>query len=190
MTRLAVSLIVVFVAAGMTARGDDEKSTDKYLLRYKLQAGETIRYEVTHVAKTKTRIRGAEEVSQVHTVSQRHWDVKSAADTTMSFAHVIDAVQMTQQQGDAAEVRWDSTSETDPPVVFERVAEQIGETLSTITINARGQEKDREDHGGTKASLGMGSLTLAFPDEPIGVGEFLVPFLARSRPAWKTAKSK
>ena len=39
------------------------------------EVGEQLHYEVTHVAKTKTRIRGAEEVSQVHTTSQRHWDV-------------------------------------------------------------------------------------------------------------------
>ena len=148
------------------------EDTETYLLRYKLQPGEQLSYEVTHVAKTKTRIRGAEEVSQVHTVSQRHWDVKHRNDEgETTFDHVVDAVEMTQQQGDADEIRWDSKSGEEPPPVFGVVADRIGKILSTVTVNPRGQETDREDNGGTKASLGMGSLTLALPEQEIAVGE-------------------
>ncbi len=39
---------------------------------YKFKAGETIRYEVTQVAKTKTRLKGNEEVSQAHTTSEKY----------------------------------------------------------------------------------------------------------------------
>ncbi len=142
----------------------------KYLLRYKLKKGEQIRYEVTHVAKTKTRIRGAEEISNVHTVSQRHWDVTKADKEAATFRHVVDTVELTQQRGDEDEVRWSSESGATPPPAFERVAEQIGEVISTVTVNPRGQEKGREDDNAMKTSLGMGSLTLALPDEPIAVG--------------------
>ncbi len=146
-------------------------SSEKYLLRYALQSGEVIRYEVTHVAKTKTRIRGIEEISQVHTTSQRHWDVTGTDDHGMTFNHVIDSVEMTQQQGDGEEIRWSSASEEEPPEIFERVAEQIGETLSTITVNQRGQETERKDDAGTKAKLGMGSLTLPLPENAIAIGD-------------------
>jgi hypothetical protein len=88
----------------------------------------------------------------------------------MTFNHIVDAVEMTQQQGGAEEVRWDSREEATPPAIFEKVAEQIGKILSTISVDARGQEVNRKDNGGTKASLGMGSLTLALPEEPIAVG--------------------
>jgi hypothetical protein len=142
-----------------------------YLLRYKLQPGEQINYEVTHVAKTKTRIRGAEEVSQVHTVSRRHWDIKDRSENgEMTFDHVVDSVEMTQQQGDAEEIRWDSTSGEQPPDVFGVIADRIGKTLSTVTVDPRGKETARKDNGGTKASLGMGSLTLTLPDEKIAIG--------------------
>jgi hypothetical protein len=77
---------------------------------------------------------------------------------------------MTQQQGELDEIRWDSESGSEPPAVFAKVAEQIGHKLSTITVNSRGKELKRTDHGGTKASLGMGSITLTFPEEPIAVG--------------------
>lgn len=143
---------------------------ETYLLRYDLQNGQKLNYEVTHVAKTKTRIKGEEEISQVHTVSKRHWDVSAVSKKDMTFDHVVDAVEMTQQQGDKDELRWSSESGETAPREFSKVAERIGRTLSTISINPRGQETAREDNGGSKASLGMGSLSLAFPDEPLRIG--------------------
>lgn len=147
-----------------------EANNETYLLRYSLQPGERLQYEVTHVAKTKTRISGVEEVSQVHTTSQRHWDVQEANAAKMTFQHVLDAVEMTQQKGDEEEIRWNSASEDPAPAIFERISEQIGRPLSTLTVTARGQELNREDDSGTKTSLGMGSLTLAFPEEPMAIG--------------------
>jgi len=149
----------------------DTEQGPKILLRYSLHPGEILRYEVTHVAKTKTRINGAEEVSQVHTVTQRHWDVIDATKAEMTFKHGLDAVVMTQQQGDDPELRWDSESGQEPAPVFQTVADQIGKVIATVTVNERGQETKREDDSGTKASLGMGSLTLAFPEEPMAIGQ-------------------
>lgn len=163
---IAASLLVGFVASLQA----EEPAGETYLLRYSLTAGEQLDYEVTHVAKTKTRIRGSEEVSQVHTTSQRHWNVVDANPSVFTFQHILDAVQMTQQQGEAEEVRWDSQEYTEPPAIYEHIAAQIGHPLATLTITPRGQEVKREDDTGTKASLGMGSLTLAFPEEPIAVG--------------------
>lgn len=159
--------LMLVTALASPAIGQD---AEKVLLRYMLEPGEQVRYEVTHVAKTKTRIQGAEETSNVHTTSNRHWNVTAANDGEMTFDHIVDTVAMTQQQGESEEIRWDSASGDAPPPVFEKVAEKMGETLSTISINARGQETSREDFGGTKASLGMGSLTLALPEEAIAIG--------------------
>lgn len=167
-----VGLIVVNVA--VVASADEPKSilepSETYTLRYALKPNEKLHYEVTHVAKTKTRIRGAEEISNVHTVSNRHWNVIESTDKVMTFEHYVDGVAMTQQQGEEAELRWDSTDGSEPPKIFTKVAEQIGQKLSTISINPRGQETAREDFGGTKADLGMGSMTTPLPEEPIAVG--------------------
>ncbi|MCO8122119.1 hypothetical protein NHH03_10250 [Stieleria sp. TO1_6] len=164
---LTVACVVVAPLFAGTARSEEGQT---YLLRYSLQNGQRLNYEVTHVAKTKTRIRGDEEISQVHTVSKRHWDVAAASDDSMTFDHVVDAVEMTQQQGEKDEIRWSSESGDEAPREFSKVAERIGRKLSTVSINARGQETDRENNGGTNASLGMGSLTLALPEEPIAIG--------------------
>ena len=167
----SASLLLVAFSSIQTVSADEADSSDKgYLLRYALKQGETLRYEVTHVAKTKTRIQGAEEITHVHTISQRHLAVTDSNDSDATFEHVVDSVEMTQQQGDKDEIRWDSASGKESPKIFGKVAEQIGEKLASIKVNHLGKELEREDFGGTKASLGMGSLTLALPEEPIKVG--------------------
>lgn len=170
MGRFFLTVVFVVVTFGNSAIGADDE-TSKYLMRYSLSDGQQLNYEVTHVAKTKTRLKGEEEVSQVHTVSKRHWDVGTVTDKEMTFDHIVDSVEMTQQQGEQDEIRWSSESGAEAPVQFSKVAERLGKTLSTVSINSRGQETDRQDNGGSKASLGMGSLSLALPEEPIAIGD-------------------
>ncbi len=171
MNRMLLFAALTAVAGVFSQANAEDDSTAPVLLRYTLSQGERLNYEVTHVAKTKTRIQGKEEISQVHTVSQRYWDVNQVADDSMTFDHVIESVDMMQQQGDAAELRWSSQSGEEPPRRFAQIAKRIGNKLSTVTINPRGQETERVDDEGSKASLGMGSLALAFPEEPIRVGD-------------------
>ena len=170
MGRFFLTVVFVVVTFGNSAIGADDE-TSKYLMRYSLSDGQQLNYEVTHVAKTKTRLKGEEEVSQVHTVSKRHWDVGTVTDKEMTFDHIVDSVEMTQQQGEQDEIRWSSESGAEAPVQFSKVAERLGKTLSTVSINSRGQETNRQDNGGSKASLGMGSLSLALPEEPIAIGD-------------------
>jgi len=146
-------------------------SDEAVLLRYQLAANETLRYEVTHVAKTKTRIRGAEEAAQVHTVSEKVWKVEAVTeDGGMKFMHSVDAVEMMQKSGQADEIRWSSRSGEAAPILFQAVAEQMKQPIATVTINPRGQETERQQHSGTEMQFGMGGLTIAFPEEPVTVG--------------------
>ena len=134
------------------------------------------------MAKTKTRIKGEEEIANVHTVSQRHWDISEVSNGEATFDHIVDSVEMTQQQGDQDEIRWDSMSDEKPPSAFAIVAKQIGSKVSTIKINDQGQELTREDFGGTKSKLGMGSLALALPEQALAIGEtWTVPREVKAR---------
>ncbi|WP_283435362.1 DUF6263 family protein [Neorhodopirellula lusitana] len=146
------------------------ESSETYQLRHKLSANQKIRYEVTHVAKTKTRINGTEEIANVHTTSIRSWTVNDVKPSEMTFDHKIESVAMTQQNGEAEEIRWDSKTGDEPPGVFSVVASQIGTPLATVTINEKGDEIRREKHAGSASSLGMGSLTLSVPEEAVAVG--------------------
>jgi len=121
-------------------QGESVLQKEKFLLRYQFTAGETVCYQVTHMAKTKTRIKGGEENAQVHTVSEKVWQISDVNDEgNMTFVHSVDSVELNQP-------------------------------LSTVTINPRGQELARETHAGTEAQLGMGGLTIPLPEEAITVG--------------------
>lgn len=164
-------LLTLMTVYSEDCRAEQADQSEGYLLRYKVTAGEQLHYEVTHAAKTKTRIQGEEEISQVHTKSQRHWNVLESNQESFKFQHVLDAVAMTQQQGQQAELRWDSQKDTETPKVFGRIAEQIGQTLSTITATENGKELERDSDTGTKTTLGMGSLTLDLPETPVKLGD-------------------
>lgn len=143
----------------------------KFTLRYKFSPTETVRYEVTHIAKTKTRLGGTEEVSQVHTVSEKVWKFEEATSPDkMTFEHSVSKVELMQQMGDKPELRWSSESEGEPLVEFSKVAEQIGIPLSTVSINGRGEETARKTHAGSEAQLGMGGLTIELPQEALAIG--------------------
>ncbi len=168
--RKSIMLIVAWFLASVTPV--QAADATKHTLRYRFAPAETVRYEVTHVAKTKTRLRGSEEVSQVHTVSEKVWGFQpESSNDKMTFDHSVSKVELMQQTGEQPEIRWSSESGSKPPTEFEKIAEQLGTALSTVSINARGQETDRKTHAGSESQLGMGGLTIALPEEPIAVGD-------------------
>lgn len=169
---------------------EDPAAEKTYLLRYSLNEGQKLHYQVTHVAKTKTRINGTEEHSSVHTISDRHWDVVQSDDEAQTFDHILDTVQMTQQAGEKEEVRWSSETDEIPPPSFKNVASQIGKVISTISINNRGQELDRVEENPSKSgSLGMGTLAIAMPEDPIAVGSsWSIPREIKTKTPDKTVK--
>ncbi len=140
-------------------------------MRYKLKKDDELRFEVTHLGKTDTRMQGKEESMTVRTVSTKVWRVTDVAeDGTMTFEHLVEHVQMTQQADGGAELRWDSKSDQAPPAAFEKVASSLGVPLCRVTINGQGQVIKREDFAGAKANLGMGELVLSLPKDPLKVG--------------------
>lgn len=175
---LLTLLVIPFV--WNSAAADEAESC---LLRYQLSEGEKIRFQVEHLAKTKTRMRGTEDLSNVRTVSTKVWRVIDVDDQGhFTFDHYIESVAMSQQHGDAEPLQWDSTSGEDPPAVYRPVAKQLGETIATVRINDRGQEKDRKDDVGTKTDLGMGGLTIPLPEDEIKIGDsWSVPRQIRAR---------
>lgn len=162
----------------------DVKSEPSYLLRYKLETGQKLTYQVTHVASTSTRIRGKDEDTDVRSLSTKLWTVKSINDENgqMTFEHSVTDTELSQKIGEADEIRWDSKSGDEPPYQFKAVKKTIGLPLATVTINGQGQEKERENHAGSTANLGMGGLTVPLPPKPAKIGgRWAVPRKVRVR---------
>ncbi len=156
---------------------------EQVVMRYKLTPGEEIRFQVEHLANTKTRLDSTDIASSVRTVSTKVWRVTDVnAEGEMTFEHFIESVEMSQQNGDAEEILWNSESGEEPPRAFRSIADQLGKVIATIRINDQGQERERLDDKGTKTDLGMGGITIPLPEGPVKIGgQWSVPRQIRVR---------
>ena len=151
-------------------------SAPVHTLRYKLQQGEKIYSKVIHFAETRTKMSDHEESSSSRTTSEKVWEVKSVSATgDMTFEYRINSVDLVQRVGDAPEIHYNRETEKVAPDIFKKVAETIGTPLATITIDARGEVKNRDSE--LKApQLGIGEITIPLPAEAIAIGaEWSVP---------------
>ena len=189
---LHVSLLACGLVTGLLSQGamgqDSEANT--HLLRHKLKAEEVLQTEVVHLAKTDTRKNSVQQTSQCRTVSQKIWEVTGVdQEGNMTFVFRVDSVDMSQQVGDGAEVRYNSQKDPSPPAVYNKVAESIGKPISTVTIDPRGKVIDRSENG-YSGNLGMGDIAIVFPEKSVAVGEsWTVPRELRARDAGGESKT-
>ncbi|MFN9788562.1 MAG: hypothetical protein ACK54R_02405, partial [Pirellulaceae bacterium] len=90
---LGTSLAAWSPAIGQEPSGASNPSAEKFLLRYKMLEGTILGSQVTHLAKTDTKIDKSEQSSQSRTVSQKVWEVTSVdPQGHMTFVYRIDQV--------------------------------------------------------------------------------------------------
>lgn len=181
--RTSTLLLVVFLAA--TAIADDappspasqlndaarKATAKKYDLRYKFEKDETIRWRVSHLATTQTKIKGNSQTSQSRSLSTKAWKVTEVdQDGNMTFTHTVEDVEMWQRVGDQAPLEYNSRSDEKPPIIYEAVADTVGKPLATVTIDPHGQIVER-DGNRPSARIGLGQITMPLPVEPIKIGE-------------------
>lgn len=152
-------------------KGADVDLDASYKLRYAMKKGDVIESEVVHLAKTITKINDVSQSSQSRTISSKVWTVTEVqADGNIQFFHQINSVDLSQQVGDGEEQKFNSEVDTDPPVIFRKVAETIGKPLATITISSTGAVVDRSEPA-AGSNLGMGDITIPFPEDEIRIGD-------------------
>ncbi len=142
---------------------------EEYSFRYKLQPGMVISSEVTHLAKTDTKIDSAEQNSHSRTVSQKTWEVTHVEKGEMTFEYKILEIDMSQRIGTDTEIRFSSKSGDEPARQFKAAADSVGKVISTVTIDEQGMIVARSDDT-NPPNLGMGDITLPVPKMPIAVG--------------------
>jgi hypothetical protein len=174
----ACFLVLAWTAVDASAQQSKPASNNspsdgpQYLLRYKLKPNAVLRYEVTHLGQTKTRIQGKEEVTETRSVSTKRWNVTDVNDQgEMTFENLVEAVELSQKLNDSSPIVFNSRTDSEPPPQFLPVVETIGKPLTTIRVNPQGQVRERKDQGGMSGnSLGMGELTIPMPAEPLSIG--------------------
>jgi hypothetical protein len=174
MLRVIAALFCLCLAATLAARqpaGPEPPPQPKYRLRYRFQAGETIRWQVEHTASVKTTAQGSTQTAETISRSVKVWKVTHVADDgTATFEHLVDEVDMLQKVSGRQEVHYNSRSGEPPPPGFEEVAASVGVTLTLFTLDNRGSVVRREDRRQTRQPA-QGMITIPLPEQEVAVGE-------------------
>lgn len=188
---LALLGMVSFVA-GLSAQSDDlqrrlsaatQGAADaKYELRYRLKAGEVIRWSTVQQANTITRIESVESHDRCTTETVKVWRIRSVAeDGSIVLEQSIERLTLAQSIGDGEEIRFDSQSSEAPPLRYESIAKTVGVPLTLVTIRPDGEVVSKEAIY-QDVQMGMDDVAVPLPKEPIAIGgEWYTPseFVAR-----------
>ena len=146
------------------------QNKQKFLLQYKFQQGEEVRWNVEHVATTKAQISGKNETTSSRTESTKLWKVSSVDSIgNITFVHSVEKSKLWQKIGDDEAITFDSTSTDEIPDEFFGTSEMIGKPLAVITITPSGKVVDRKSSI-EKIDFGIGDICTPMPENPIPIG--------------------
>ena len=169
-------LILALTFSGLAAVSNAAESADSspktYLLRYKYQLGEVLKYRVQHRANVRSTIDETTQEVESITESVKAWKVTDVLPNgEIEFIHVVESAKMSNRRPRQPVAEFDSTKAEKPPAFFAQAAKSIGVPLSQIRMTPAGKIVDREEkHAQPKASDDM-PITLRLPDKAIEVGE-------------------
>lgn len=157
-------------------RGEGEEdaapaTAQKYDLKYKFTAGESVRTQVVHRAKVQTTIQGSSQTAETESRSVKVWVVQNVGDDgTVTFEHRVENIDMWQRTSGRKEIRYNSETDKEVPAGYEHVAEAVGVPLSTVTMDSRGTIVKRKENQALPTTVST-QMTMPLPDGPIAVGE-------------------
>ena len=168
---LALGLLAVQVPADDQAAGESSGGDKTYRLQYTFSPGEVLNCKVTHLVTVETKIRGVTEVAKTRSVSTKTWRIEDVADNgEITFTYTVEDAKMWQQLTGRQEIRYDSTSDEEPPAEYRHVADTVGKPMATVTINPSGKIVRREN-AQPQFNPGIGDLTVPLPAKAIRVGQ-------------------
>jgi len=175
MMRPARCLLIGLFALGLlcvsAAVAESKPGAEKYTLRYKFRAGETLRWKVVDRTQMHTTVSGVSQTVETSSASIKAWRVKGVQpDGTATFEHLVESVDMRHQLTGRGEVRYNSQTDERPPPFYEGVAAAVGVPLSIITLDCRGKIQKRIQKPVKGAAQGEGDITFALPEEAVPVG--------------------
>jgi hypothetical protein len=180
-------LSILFATVGVAAdaksdagkAADSDKPAEKYTLRYKFHAGETLRWNVEHQTLVRATYGGATKSSEMQSESNKAWRVVEVhPNGEATIEHRVEWIDMRQKLSGVKEVHYDSRTDAKPPQGFEGAAKAVGVLLSTIQIDAAGKVVSLKRHNADpqKQSASQPTpqddcwLTVPLPSEPVAIG--------------------
>jgi hypothetical protein len=170
---LLPALVAGHALVSASAAAEGETGAEKHALRYKFQAGEALRWRVTHQAKIKTTVSGTTQTAEMTSHSTKVWQVNDVSpDGAATFDHLVEDIQMRQKVSGRQELRYNSQTDDEPPPGFEHVARSVGVPISTITMSPEGKVLKRQEGQLPSAAQNQnGQVTIPLPESPVAVGE-------------------
>ena len=166
------------IEASQKATDDAAEST--FLLRYKFNAGERLRWKVSHLVTVKTKIQGTNQKAEMRSYSTKAWQVTSVnPDGEATFSHVVENIDMWQKVSGRKEVHYNSTQDNKPPPEYDNAAQSVGVPLATITLKPTGEIIERADNDRHKKDgFGGGQVTIPLAEQPVKIGDkWSVPYM-------------
>ncbi len=167
--------------AAQLAAAASRTAGEKFDLKYKFTADETVRYRVEHLVTVDTTIDNNRQRARSRSLSTKVWDFEAIGETgTATFIHQVADADMWQQvtgfvTQDGKQVakekehRYNSKTGDAPPLQYQQVAKTIGKPLAEVTIDPHGMMVDREDK--QAGSSWGGQLLVPLPPRPVGIGD-------------------
>ncbi len=144
----------------------------KYELRYKLNRGDVLRYEVTHRASIRSTIDTTTQAAQTKTDSVKAWKVTDVLpEGDIEFTNVVEKVHMVNQLPDHDPTEYDSTRDKTPPPGFEDAAKAVGVPLSVMRITPRGKVVRRDVKVRNQGAEDDAPIVLRLPEQPVAIGD-------------------
>lgn len=170
------SLILCWSGAGAFA----EEADKTYLLQYKFQDGEYVRYYVDHWSTITTQFGGAEETATNRSETGKHFRVLAVKEDGSAIVElVLDWVNMKVQFGDAPPTVYDSRKGDVPAPQLQSVADKLGKPTARAEFAPNGElreivmldsENKESKPTAESDSSGVGNLLVILPETPIAVG--------------------
>ncbi len=167
-------LVGLFLLApvGLSAAGGTKPKAEKYTLRYQFHRGETLRWEVVHRSRTDTTVSRKTQAAETFTKSTKAWRVLDVGpDGTAVFEHMVEDVMMRQKMDGKDAVCYNSLTDKEAPLGYQQVAKSIGVPLVVVTMDGRGNVRNRLRRDPKDAKQGEGEITIRLPEKPVSVGE-------------------
>ncbi len=170
----AALLLVAGLAAANESQADspERNGGKKYLLRYKFQSGEVLRYNVKHAANIRSNIDGTSQEVEMRSESIKAWKVTDVLpEGSIQFVHLVESVKMSNRTPGKGETSYDSTADEQAPKGYETAARAVGVPLSVLKISPSGKILDREEKHPQPPTSDDLPITLELPEQRIAVGE-------------------
>lgn len=181
--KILSSLLGVFLFFGIgfsafsvwETRGDEKsenEDTPRYLLRYRYEKGEVLRWNVLQSLRITTAVRGKTERVETASRSTKIWTVVHVDDKgTATFEYQVEDVDMQHYKTGEDTSRYNSRKDKTIPPYFANLEGTIGVPLARLTIDTRGEMKGKTALRDYSAQNKENQIAVPLPEKPIAVGE-------------------